>query len=254
MSFLFAYLGTFAKPPGWPIHLMYLTEVAFVIVTFGCLLIGGRLRRSGTQSQRYLIAAIGGISASFGLIMPFELAPFFFGVAGEWMLATITLNVVYPVAAALFIFLFARFVKTDEPPSELGGKLLSASGCYDRGVACLNRKDYDRAIAEFTEAIRHNPRYAAAHYNRGFACLVQKDYDRAIADFDQVIALNPKLATAYSNRGHAYRDKGELDRANADFDQARALAREEELRLHPEPNAEHTGVMGVIDLWRKSRG
>jgi hypothetical protein len=35
-----------------------------------------------------MVAAAGGISASFGLIMPFELAPFFFGVGGEWMLAT----------------------------------------------------------------------------------------------------------------------------------------------------------------------
>ncbi|HEY6618926.1 MAG TPA: hypothetical protein VIY68_05215 [Steroidobacteraceae bacterium] len=111
MTFLFAYLGSLNRPPGWPIRLMYLTEAAFVIVTFVCVLLVRRLRDSGTQPKRHMVAAAGGISASFGLIMPFELAPFFFGVGGEWMLATTALNLVYPFAAALFIFLFARLMR-----------------------------------------------------------------------------------------------------------------------------------------------
>ena len=88
MAFLFAYLGSLNRPPGWPIHLMYLTEAAFVSVTFVCIFLARRLRDTGTQPKRYMVAAAGGISASFGLIMPFELAPFFLGVGGEWMLAT----------------------------------------------------------------------------------------------------------------------------------------------------------------------
>jgi tetratricopeptide (TPR) repeat protein len=32
--------------------------------------------------------------------------------------------------------------------------------------------------------------------NRGVACLEKEDYDRAMADYDRVIALNPKLASA----------------------------------------------------------
>jgi tetratricopeptide (TPR) repeat protein len=252
MSFLFAYIGSLNRPPGWPIHLIFLTEAAFVIVTFVCFLLAGRLRRSGTQPKRDMVAAAGGISAAFGLIMPFELAPFFFGVRGEWMLATIGLNLFYPPAAVLFIFQFAKFMKLDDPPSRVD--LVSATRCYNRGVVSLGRKDYDLAIADFTEAIRYNPKYAAAYYDRGFAYLDKKDYDYAIADYDQVIALNPKLASAYSNRGHAYRAKGALRRANADFDQAHALMREAELRLHQVREVSGNGVMRVFSQWMNNRG
>jgi tetratricopeptide (TPR) repeat protein len=254
MTFVFAYLASLNKPPGWPIHLMYLTEAAFVVVAFVCVLLAMRLRGTGTQPKRDMVAAAGGVSASFGLIMPFELAPFFFGARGEWMLATILLNLVYPLAAALFIFLFAKFMRGDDSPSHLRADLHSATGCYDRGVASLDRKDYDRAIADFTEAIRYKPKYAAAYYNRGFAHLDRKDYDRAIADYDQVIALNPKLASAYSNRGNAFRAKGALDRANADFDQAEALTRDEQSRLHPEQRADRSGAMRAFSEWLNRRG
>ena len=43
------------------------------------------------------------------------------------------------------------------------------------------------------------------------------DYDRAIADFDQAIQLKPDYADAYYNRGIAYHDKGDYDRAIADL-------------------------------------
>ena len=33
MMFLFAYIGSFSTPPGWPFLLMYLTEAALVIAT-----------------------------------------------------------------------------------------------------------------------------------------------------------------------------------------------------------------------------
>jgi len=252
MAFLFAYLGSLNKPPGWPIHLMYLTEAAFVVVALVCALLARRLRRVGTQLQRDMVAAAGGISVSFGLIMPFELAPFFFGVHGEWMLATIGLILVYPLAAALFIFLFWKFVRGDEPPPHSRVDLIGATSCYNRGVASLDRKDHDRAIADFTEAIRYNPKYAAAYHNRGLAYLDKKEYDQAIADYDQAIGLNPKLASAYSNRGIAYRAKGAPDRATADFDQAHALMQEEQLRSSSEPRVYRSGVMRVFAEWLNS--
>ncbi len=45
-------------------------------------------------------------------------------------------------------------------------------------------------------------------------------HDRAIEDYDQAIKLNPKLAIAFFNRGAAYSDKGQHDRAIQDYDQA----------------------------------
>ena len=40
---------------------------------------------------------------------------------------------------------------------------------YNRGVAYANKGDYERAIADFGQAIRLRPDYAEAHYNRGLA-------------------------------------------------------------------------------------
>jgi hypothetical protein len=111
MMFVFAYLGSLSTAPGWPIGLMYLTEAAFVIVALFCILLAVRLRRAGKSNNHFDVALLGGISASFGLIMPFELAPFFFNAKGETMLGTVVLIFAYPIVAILFVFLFAKFMK-----------------------------------------------------------------------------------------------------------------------------------------------
>ncbi len=53
--------------------------------------------------------------------------------------------------------------------------------------------------------------------------MVKGDFDKAIADFSEAIRLDPKDADAYFNRGRAYEKKGETERARADFDQAKIL-------------------------------
>jgi thiosulfate dehydrogenase (quinone) large subunit len=108
MMFVFAYFGSRETPFGWPELLMHQTEAAFVIVAFGSILLGRVLR--GIVAYE-LFAIVGGISAGFGLIMPFELAPFFFGARGEIMLGTIVLILVYPAAITVFIFLFLKILK-----------------------------------------------------------------------------------------------------------------------------------------------
>jgi tetratricopeptide (TPR) repeat protein len=45
------------------------------------------------------------------------------------------------------------------------------------------------------------------------------DTDRAIADFNQAIKVDPKFAKAYMKRGVAYDVKGDIDRATADYAQ-----------------------------------
>src|ERR1700683_3224373 len=57
---------------------------------------------------------------------------------------------------------------------------------------------------------------AAAFTNRGTAYNDKREYDRAIQDYDQAIRLNPNYAEALSNRGTAYNDKREYDRAIQD--------------------------------------
>jgi lipoprotein NlpI len=94
-----------------------------------------------------------------------------------------------------------------------------------RGLAWSDKKDYDRAIADYTEAIRLNPQDAQAFYNRGVAWHFKKDYDRAIADYTEAIRLNPQLVKVFNDRGVAWSDKKNYDRAIADYTEA--------IRLNP---------------------
>ena len=90
----------------------------------------------------------------------------------------------------------------------------------NRGNAYYDKKDYDRAIADYSEVIRLDPKYALAFYNRGLAYYDKGDLDRAIADSSEAIRLDPKHALAFYNRGIAYDAKGGVDRAIADYNEA----------------------------------
>jgi len=52
-------------------------------------------------------------------------------------------------------------------------------------------------------AITLNPNYPDALNNRGLAYISKGQYDRAIQDFDQVLKLDPKDADATRNRAMA---------------------------------------------------
>jgi len=99
-------------------------------------------------------------------------------------------------------------------------KLNSAEAYLNRGIENYNKRDYDRAITEFTQAIQLNTNYAEAYNNRGKAHSAKFNYDLAIADFTQAIRLVPNNAEVYSNRGEAYSDKEDYVRAISDIDQA----------------------------------
>jgi len=77
-----------------------------------------------------------------------------------------------------------------------------------------------RAIADYTEAIRLDPKDASAFNSRGIAYYDKGQSDRAIKDYDKAIELSPRYATAFTGRGAAYAGKGQYDRAIADFDEA----------------------------------
>jgi tetratricopeptide (TPR) repeat protein len=90
-----------------------------------------------------------------------------------------------------------------------------------RGSAYHDRREYDRAIADYTKIIEIKPRDAVAYNNRGMAYRAKGDNDSAIADYTKAIDIDPTDARAHNNRGIAYRAKGDNDRAIAD--QTRAV-------------------------------
>lgn len=86
---------------------------------------------------------------------------------------------------------------------------------YNRGIEVTH--DYDRSIADFSEAIRLNPTEWSYRNNRGMAYTRKRDFDRAIADYNEAIRLNPEGEISYVNRGRCYCIRGEYERAIADF-------------------------------------
>ena len=100
-----------------------------------------------------------------------------------------------------------------------------AHALYNRGNIWASKKDYFRALADYSEAIRLDPNDADYYHNRGNIWLGQKDYVLAVADFGEAIRLAPNDASAYYNRGTAFTHRGENSRALADFNEA--------LRLEP---------------------
>ena len=57
---------------------------------------------------------------------------------------------------------------------------------------------------------------------------MQQDYDKAIADFEQAIELNPRYVEAYAVRGNAYDNNGEFDKAISSYGEALALDLEDD--------------------------
>ena len=56
--------------------------------------------------------------------------------------------------------------------------------------------NYDKAITDYSEAIRLNPEFRRWDYNRGMCYSLKGDHDKAIADCTEAIRLDPKDAQA----------------------------------------------------------
>lgn len=104
----------------------------------------------------------------------------------------------------------------------------------NRGGTYSDKGEFDRAIADFDQAIKLSPNLVGAYYNRGKTYHRKGNYHRAIADYTQAVSLNPKFVEAYSNRGNAYEKSGQRDKAVADFRKA--------LELRPEDKVAKRGL------------
>src|SRR5204863_8828541 len=84
---------------------------------------------------------------------------------------------------------------------------------YNRGIGYFAKKDYERAILDYDEALRLNASKSNAYINRGLSYYRKGNYDRAIADYGQALRFNPGDAATHDARGNAYDDTGDYDRA-----------------------------------------
>jgi len=85
------------------------------------------------------------------------------------------------------------------------GNIMRGAAYVARGLAWQKKGDGDKALADYNDAIRVNPKDALAYNDRGMLWRERGEPDRAIADFTTAIAIDPipHSAEAYSGRGHA---------------------------------------------------
>ena len=94
------------------------------------------------------------------------------------------------------------------------GKFSGSDAAYllaRRGYERQARNDLAGALADYSEAIRLDPRLAMAFNNRGNIYRDQGDYDRALADYDRALALDPAKPDPLASRGWVLSQKGEMN-------------------------------------------
>jgi tetratricopeptide (TPR) repeat protein len=103
----------------------------------------------------------------------------------------------------------------------------SAKLFNNRACAYIAYGEYDKAIADWSEAIRLEPKNVSFLGSRGGVYAKKKgDYAKAIADYTEIIRLAPASSNAFKKRGDAYQALGQYDKAAADHEEAAMLEQE----------------------------
>jgi tetratricopeptide (TPR) repeat protein len=117
---------------------------------------------------------------------------------------------------------------------------LASAAIMRRGSCYYAKHDAERAIADYDQALRLDPKNAAAYDNRGNALEARGDLDDAMKDYSESVRLNPRNSYVYVNRGVLRSDEADFSGALADF--ARALS------LNPRSEYAHAGRSRVYLL------
>ncbi len=97
---------------------------------------------------------------------------------------------------------------------------LTAEEWFNLGKNKGQSGDYQRAIADYNQAIQIKPDYASAYNNRGNAKFRLGNYEGAITDYHQAIKIQPDASLPYYNRGLAKSNLGDYQGSITDFNQA----------------------------------
>lgn len=102
---------------------------------------------------------------------------------------------------------------------KLKGKSL-AIVYINRGAEWKAKKLDDKALADYSMAVKLDPTVPATYNNRANIYRDRGELDRAIADYSTAIRLDPLYTAAFTNRGLAYEEKADFEKARADFQAA----------------------------------
>jgi tetratricopeptide (TPR) repeat protein len=89
-----------------------------------------------------------------------------------------------------------------------------------RAVAWRNRANLQRALADFTETIRLNPKYLGAYEWRSHLLIDRGDYDGAVANDTDAIKNLPDERDLFGYRGYAHFYRGDFPASAGDLRRA----------------------------------
>jgi tetratricopeptide (TPR) repeat protein len=91
-------------------------------------------------------------------------------------------------------------------------------GAYaGRAAANLRKGDIDRALPDLNEGLRLDPMHSGVRNVLGYYYSKKGDYERALTEVNEALRLYPQYLYAFNTRGDIYENKGELNKALADF-------------------------------------
>jgi len=96
---------------------------------------------------------------------------------------------------------------------------------YRAEILGIEVTDVDKAIAEYTEALKRNPNdasaknsLASAYYIRGLTFTSKREHAKAIEDYSEAIKNQPDYPLAFNKRGWANLEIRNFDQAVKDFE------------------------------------
>lgn len=126
-----------------------------------------------------------------------------------------------------FLFLGAGWIKQEDALTADGAleyfsqqiKLHPTEPAYwnNRGRVWDEKKEHDKAIADYEKAAELRPGDPTTHNNLGTAFQLKGDNAAAIKHFDAALAADPTDATVYYNRGRANQYSGNYAAAAKDY-------------------------------------
>lgn len=171
---------------------------------------------SGEQSSQSSPSSIAGFNGGIRVNKFIELAPQACIAHGKLQLQEKN----YQAAIASFTLGIEGFRTGTETSNK------SVDAYINRGYAYFFNQEYDKAIADATNALKFNQQLPLAYLLRGASRAQKGEHGRAISDFDQAIKLNPRLAEAYGWRAVSRSQTKNPTGASEDDQQANNVSRQ----------------------------
>ncbi len=118
----------------------------------------------------------------------------------------------------------AQCLAAHTPTSTAPKQLKNANDFFLQGDFDYESGNCKLAVEDYGNAIKLNPKYAAAYNNRAYTYMRMGDYADALTDLDVAIKLKPDYVHALMNRGDIYNYYYNIDRQKALADYNKVLS------------------------------